>query len=79
MRNMQQQQQESEVAVPESWDVGSNYRIAAINVQGTTPLSFPNLHHHHDIDHPNNHEVPSHFFSEFYIYIYISWIIHMVL
>ncbi|XP_012440557.1 metal transporter Nramp5 isoform X1 [Gossypium raimondii] len=58
MRNLQQQQQESEVAVPESWDVGRNNCITAINVQGTTPLSFPNLHHHHDIDHPNNHEKP---------------------
>ncbi|KAL1171043.1 hypothetical protein V6Z11_A05G252300 [Gossypium hirsutum] len=52
------QQQESEVAVPESWDVGRNNCITAINVQGTTPLSFPNLHHHHDIDHPINHEKP---------------------
>ncbi|TYJ35668.1 hypothetical protein E1A91_A05G252300v1 [Gossypium mustelinum] len=58
MRNLQQQQQESEVAVPESWDVGRNNCITAINVQGTTPLSFPNLHHHHDIDHPINHEKP---------------------
>ncbi|KAA3453786.1 metal transporter Nramp6-like [Gossypium australe] len=58
MRNLQQQQQESEVAVPESWDVGRNNCITAINVQGTTPLSYPNLHHHHDIDHPNNHEKP---------------------
>ncbi|KAG4147705.1 hypothetical protein ERO13_D05G239300v2 [Gossypium hirsutum] len=58
MRNLQQQQQESEVAVPESWDVGRNNCITAINVQGTTPLSFPNLHHHHDIDHPNNPEKP---------------------
>ncbi|KAH1083929.1 hypothetical protein J1N35_023690 [Gossypium stocksii] len=56
MRNTQQQQQESKVAVPESWDVGSNNCITAINVQGTTPYSFPNHHHHHDIDHPNNHE-----------------------
>ncbi|TYI03330.1 hypothetical protein ES332_A11G331000v1 [Gossypium tomentosum] len=55
MRNMQQQQRESEVAVLESWNVGSNNRITAINVQGTTPHSFPN-HPHHDIDHPNNHE-----------------------
>ncbi|KAK5832230.1 hypothetical protein PVK06_016030 [Gossypium arboreum] len=58
MRNLQQQQQESEVAVPESWDVGRNNCITAINVQGTTPLSFPNLHHHHDIDHPIIHEKP---------------------
>ncbi|KAH1065219.1 hypothetical protein J1N35_030206 [Gossypium stocksii] len=58
MRNLQQQQQESEVAVPESWDVGRNDRITATHVQGTTPLSFPSLHHHHDIDHPNNHEKP---------------------
>ncbi|MBA0566179.1 hypothetical protein Golob_011022, partial [Gossypium lobatum] len=58
MRILQQQQQESEVAVPESWDVGRNNCITAINVEGTTPLSFPDLHHHHDIDHPNNQKKP---------------------
>ncbi|XWS23698.1 hypothetical protein CRYUN_Cryun28dG0037400 [Craigia yunnanensis] len=40
MGSLQQQQQGNDLALPQSWGGGSN-RIAAINVEGTTPQSFP--------------------------------------
>ncbi|KAK6246254.1 NRAMP family - like 6 [Theobroma cacao] len=49
------QQQATDLALPQSWGGGSN-RIAAVNVEGSTPESFPsndnkNSDHNHDPDH----------------------------
>ncbi|XP_007019147.2 PREDICTED: metal transporter Nramp5 [Theobroma cacao] len=49
------QQQATDLALPKSWGGGSN-RIAAVNVEGSTPESFPsndnkNSDHNHDPDH----------------------------
>ncbi|XVE95528.1 hypothetical protein REPUB_Repub02eG0105200 [Reevesia pubescens] len=55
MGSLQQQQQGSDVdvALPQSWSGGSN-RIAAINVEGSTPQSFlGNSSKHFDHDDPN--------------------------
>ncbi|XVF39285.1 hypothetical protein PTKIN_Ptkin01aG0022500 [Pterospermum kingtungense] len=55
----QQQKQEintTEVAVPQSWGGGSN-RIAAIDVEGTTPDSLPNSKRFDHVD-PNHDQKP---------------------
>ncbi|XWS15154.1 hypothetical protein CRYUN_Cryun35bG0069900 [Craigia yunnanensis] len=57
MGSLKQQQQGSDLELPESWGGGSN-RIASINVEGTTPQSFPdNNSKRFDHDDPN-HEKP---------------------
>ncbi|XVE55292.1 hypothetical protein DITRI_Ditri03aG0147100 [Diplodiscus trichospermus] len=56
MANLEQQQQRqgSELALPQSWGSGSN-RIAAINVEGTTPESFP-ANNSKRFDHDDPHD-----------------------
>ena len=56
MGSLQQQQEGNDLSLPQSRGGGSN-RIAAINVEGTTPQSFPgNNSKRFDNDDPN-HEV----------------------
>ncbi|EOY16372.1 Nramp transporter [Theobroma cacao] len=52
------QQQATDLALPKSWGGGSN-RIAAVNVEGSTPESFPsNDNKSSDHDHDPDHEKP---------------------
>ncbi|XWS15155.1 hypothetical protein CRYUN_Cryun35bG0070000 [Craigia yunnanensis] len=57
MGSLKQQQQGGDLALPQSWGGGSNH-LASINVEGTTPQSFPgNNRKRFDHDDPN-HEKP---------------------
>ncbi|XP_017980978.1 PREDICTED: metal transporter Nramp5 [Theobroma cacao] len=52
------QQQATDLELPQSWGGGSN-RIAAVNVEGSTPESFPsNDNKSSDHDHDPDHEKP---------------------
>ncbi|XP_022748852.1 metal transporter Nramp5-like [Durio zibethinus] len=58
LQQQQQQKQGSDIALPQSWGSGSN-RIAAINVEGTTPQSYSgNNSKHFDHDDPKHDQKP---------------------